>query len=52
MLGNTVSVCYDFFLIIDVLIFQYVGYRVNQVYDIDNKTYLLKLQKPGTNILN
>jgi len=25
---------------------QYVGYRVNQVYDIDNKTYLLKLQKP------
>ncbi|XP_023345305.1 nuclear export mediator factor NEMF [Eurytemora carolleeae] len=25
---------------------QYVGYRVNQVYDIDNKTYLIKLQKP------
>ena len=25
---------------------QYVGMRVNQVYDIDNKTYLIKLQQP------
>ena len=25
---------------------QYVGMRVNQVYDIDNKTYLIKLNQP------
>ncbi len=25
---------------------QYVGMRVSQVYDVDNKTYLIKLQKP------
>ena len=25
---------------------QFVGMRVNQVYDIDNKTYLIKLQQP------
>lgn len=25
---------------------QYVGMRVNQVYDIDNKTYLIRLQQP------
>ncbi|KAI7804319.1 ribosome quality control complex subunit NEMF-like [Triplophysa rosa] len=25
-----------------------VGMRVNNIYDIDNKTYLIKLQKPGT----
>lgn len=26
--------------------FRYVGMRVNQVYDIDNKTYLIRLQRP------
>lgn len=26
--------------------YRYVGMRVNQVYDIDNKTYLIRLQRP------
>ena len=30
---------------------QYVGMRVNQVYDIDNKTYLLKLNAPEKKIV-
>ena len=25
-----------------IFFLQYVGYRVNQVYDIDNKTYLIR----------
>lgn len=30
---------------------QYVGMRVNQVYDIDNKTYLIKLQQPDKKVV-
>ena len=41
---------YNILLAINVLIFQYVGYRVNQVYDIDNKTYLIKLQQPDKKV--
>jgi len=29
---------------------EYVGHRVNQVYDVDNKTYLIRLQKPESKV--
>jgi len=30
---------------------EYVGHRVNQVYDIDNKTYLIRIQKPESKVV-
>ena len=30
---------------------QYVGMRVNQVYDVDNKTYLIKFHQPNKKVV-
>ena len=31
--------------------FRYIGLRVNQVYDIDHKTYLIRLQKTDEKVV-
>uniref|UniRef100_A0A8C4TIE4 Ribosome quality control complex subunit NEMF n=1 Tax=Erpetoichthys calabaricus TaxID=27687 RepID=A0A8C4TIE4_ERPCA len=39
--------CYiQYFILLFVYFYSLLGMRVNNVYDIDNKTYLIRLQKP------